>query len=86
MAQSVWQTWDAFVVASKAPGDNACVTMSEIEYDFLYANSASTDTEPKKDLVITDGQVFTIGNKPFSFYITPTCLLLPLINFTDREK
>jgi metallo-beta-lactamase class B len=45
--------------------------MSEIDYDFMYANSASANTKPKKDLVITDGQVFTLGKTTFHFYITP---------------
>jgi metallo-beta-lactamase class B len=50
---------------------NARVMMSELEYAFMYANSASEDTKPKQDMVITDGQVFTLGNTTFNFYVTP---------------
>ncbi|KAF4452216.1 hypothetical protein FALBO_16220, partial [Fusarium albosuccineum] len=49
----------------------ARVMMSELDYNFMYANDASPDTKPEKDEVITDGQIFTLGNTTFHFYVTP---------------
>ncbi|KAB5581234.1 beta-lactamase-like protein [Coniochaeta sp. 2T2.1] len=50
---------------------HAHIMMSEIDYNFMYANTQPAATKPTKDLVITDGQVFTLGNTSFHFFITP---------------
>lgn len=50
---------------------NAHIMMSEIDYNFMYTNGKPEDTKPKKDLVIDDGQIFTLCNTSFHFYITP---------------
>lgn len=50
---------------------NVRVMMSEIEYDWLYASKGGPESKPKRDLVITDGQEFTLSDTTFRFYITP---------------
>lgn len=47
------------------------IMMSELDYNFMYSNSNPESTKPKRDITITDGQIFTLGNTTFQFYITP---------------
>ncbi|KAM5353575.1 hypothetical protein ACJ41O_000225 [Fusarium nematophilum] len=46
------------------------VMMADAEWEFMYAANDTSD-KPAKDLVIEDGQVFTLGDTNFHFFITP---------------
>jgi metallo-beta-lactamase class B len=65
----------------------ARVMMSAADWDFLEQQNSRGEPKPKKDLVVADGQKFTLGNTTITLYITPghtpgtISFLLPV---TDR--
>lgn len=67
----------------------ARVMMSAADWDFLEQQNSRGEPKPKKDIVVTDGQKFTLGKTTITMYITPghtpgtISFLLPV---TDRGE
>jgi metallo-beta-lactamase class B len=67
----------------------AHVMMSAADWDFLESQRPGANPKPARDIVVTDGQKFTLGDTTITMYITPghtpgtISFLLPV---TDRGQ
>lgn len=61
--------WGAKALQDAYP--NARLAMSAADWDLVAKDDSPAQLKPRKDMVVTDGQVITLGNVRVTLYVTP---------------